>query len=155
MMLDGRIASFVGFNTYITSYKVKDQTINVNGNKKQGYGAFELFNLPAGVPAQTPRDWQAPVSTTTTVPNPLFNTSPIPSGSCVVTGRFANSGLTISGNETKDIIVTISLSTNQSFEWRDKNGDHLFQPLNAADNSIIEDSVVDMGLRGLIPIVSQ
>ncbi len=155
MMLDGRIASFVGFNTYITSYKVKDQTINVNGNKKQGYGAFELFNLPAGVPAQTPRDWQAPVSTTTTVPNPLFNTSPIPSGSCVVTGRFANSGLTISGNETKDIIVTISLSTNQSFEWRDKNGDHLFQPLNAADNSIIEDSVVDMGLRGLIPIISQ
>lgn len=155
MLLDGRVASFVGFNTYISSYKVKDQTITINGNKKQGYGAFELFNLPTGVPSQTPRDWQAPVSTTTTVPNPIANTSPIPSGSCVVTGRFASTGLTITGNETEDIIVTVSLSTNNSFEWRDKNGDHLFQPLNAANNAILEDSVVDMGLRGLIPIISR
>lgn len=153
MLLDGRVASFVGFNTYITSYKVKDQTLTINGNRKQGYGAFELFNLPAGIPAQAPRDWQAPISTTTTVPNPLFNTSPIPSGSCVVTGRFANSGLTITGNETKDIIVTISLSTNKSFEWRDMNGDHLYQPLKDGSHTLIEDSVVDMGLRGLIPII--
>ncbi len=154
MMLDGRVASFVGFNTYITSYKVKDQTLIVNGNKKQGYGAVELFNLPSGVPAQAARDWQAPVSTTTTVPNPIASTSPIPSGSCVVTGRFATTGLTITGNETQDIVITVSLSTKQSFEWRDKNGDHLYQPLNAADNSIMEDSVVDMGLRGLVPIIN-
>ena len=154
MLLDGRVASFVGFNTYITSYKVKDQTIAVNGNKKQGYGAVELFNLPVGVPSQTAIQWQAPVSTTTTVPNPIANTSPIPSGSCVVTGRFATSGLTITGNETQDIVVTVSLSTNKSFEWKDKNGDHLYQPLNAANNSIVEDSVVDMGLRGLVPIIN-
>ena len=154
MLLDGRVASFVGFNTYITSYKVKDQTIAVNGNKKQGYGAVELFNLPVGVPSQTAIQWQAPVSTTTTVPNPIANTSPIPSGSCVVTGRFATNGLTITGNETQDIVITVSLSTNKSFEWKDKNGDHLYQPLNAANNSIVEDSVVDMGLRGLVPIIN-
>ena len=130
MLLDGRVASFVGFNTYITSYKVKDQTIAVNGNKKQGYGAVELFNLPVGVPSQTAIQWQAPVSTT------------------------ATSGLTITGNETQDIVVTVSLSTNKSFEWKDKNGDHLYQPLNAANNSIVEDSVVDMGLRGLVPIIN-
>lgn len=154
MLLDGRVASFVGFNTYITSYKVKDKSLTVNGNRKQGYGAFELFNLPAGVPDQNPRDWQAPAVTTTTVPNPIAGTSPIPSGSCVVTGRFATSGLNITGNETKDIVVTVSLSTNKSFEWKDKNGDHLYQPLNAADNSIVEDSVVDMGVRGLVPIIN-
>jgi hypothetical protein len=148
MLLDGRVASFVGFNTYITSYKVKDQTIAVNGNKKQGYGAVELFNLPVGVPSQTAIQWQAPDSNTT-VPNPIANTSPIPSGSCVVTGRFASNGLRLQEMKHQDIVITVSLSTNKSFEWKDKNGDHLYQPLNAANNSIVEDSVVDMGIKWL------
>jgi hypothetical protein len=77
------------------------------------------------------------------VPNPLFATSPIPAGSCLVTGEFA-SPFTITGNETEDITVVISLSTNNSFEWRD-NGDRLFDPQ--------VDTVVDMGLRGMIPSV--
>lgn len=119
-MYDGRVASFVGFNTYLTSYKVKDKTVSVNGNKKQGYGAMELFNLPAWFPPQAPIQFQAPANATT-VPNPNWNTSPIPLGSCVVTGRFATaSGFTITGNETSDIVITVSLSTNKSFEWKDK-----------------------------------
>ncbi len=150
---DGNVASFVGFNTFLTSYKVKTQTIAVNGNKKQGYGAVELFNLPTGFPAQTPIEFQAPLNATT-VPNPNWNTSPIPLGSCVVTGRFATAtGFTITGNETNDVVIIVSLSTNKSFEWIDKNSDGLFQPLNAANNTLVEDSVIDMGIRGLIPIV--
>jgi hypothetical protein len=148
---NGRVASFVGFNTYITSYTVKDQTVTVNGNKKQGYGAVELFGLPFGI-TQAPFEFQAPANATT-VPNPIAFTSPIPAGSCVVTGRFAATGFTITGNETSDVVVTVSLSTNKSFEWKDKNGDGMYQPLNGA-NTAIEDSVVDMGLRGLIPIVN-
>jgi hypothetical protein len=75
------VASFVGFNTYITSYKVKDaDSLTVNGNKKQGYGAVELFNLPVGFPSQTAIQWQAPP----VMQLPQFqiqaaNTSPIPS----------------------------------------------------------------------------
>lgn len=154
MMLDGTVASFVGFNTYLTSYIVKNQSITVNSNKRQGYGAVELFNLPSGVPTQTPIQFQAPANATT-VPNPSWNTSPIPAGSCVVTGRFlVANGFTITGNETADVVITVSLSTNKSFEWKDKNGDGLYQPLNATDNSLVEDSVVDMGIRGLIPIVN-
>lgn len=152
-MYDGNVASFVGFNTYLTSYKVKTQTVTVNASKKQGYGAVELFNVPSYFPTLAPIQFQAPENATT-VPNPSWNTSPIPAGSCVVTGRFTTTnGLSIIGNETQDIIVTVALSVNKSFEWKDKNGDGLYQPLNAADNSIIEDSVVDMGIRGLIPIV--
>jgi hypothetical protein len=153
-MYDARVASFVGFNTYLTSYKVKDQTVIVNGNRKQGYGAMELFNLPAWFPPQQPTQWQAPAGATT-VPNPIALTSPIPPGSCVVTGRFATTGLTVTGTETSDVIVTVSLSTNKSFEWKDKNGDHLYQPLNSANNVLVEDSVVDMGIRGLIPIITR
>lgn len=134
--LMGRLASFVGWNTYLTTYTVKTQSVTVNGNKLQGYFGFEG---PAGViEGQTPPG-------ATTVPNPIASTSPIPSGSCLVTGQFAN-GFTITGNETQDVVITISLSTNKSFEWKDNNGNGLYEPLAG-------DTVVNMGLRGLIPIV--
>jgi len=130
------IASFVGYNNYITSYKVDEETIVVNGNKLQGYAGIET-------------DWtldevQAPPGSTT-VPNPLFDSSPIPSGSCVVTGEIEN-GLVITGQETKDIVVELSVSINNSFEWVDGNGNDKYEPL-------LNEIVVDMGLRGLIPSV--
>lgn len=130
----GTLASFVGFNNYITSYQVANQTVAVNGNKLQGYWAFEtLGTISEGQAAGT------------TVPNPIAATSPVPAGSCVVTGEFSG-GLTITGNETEDIVVTMSLTTNNSFEWTEVNADGKFEP-NAGEQ------VVDMGFRGLVPIV--
>ena len=85
---------------------------------------------------------QAPAGATT-VPNPLAATSPIPAGSCVVTGKFENN-LVINGNETKDVVVTLSLSINNSIEWTEVNVDGKYEPA-AGEN------IVDMGLRGLIP----
>lgn len=130
------LASFVGYNNYITSFKVKNQTVNVNASKKQGFWAFETpFNVVSG---------QSPPGATT-VPNPLFNTSPIPQGSCVVTGRFIDN-LVITGDEQTDVSITLSLSTNNSFEWIDTNGNGAWD----VDTSGVE-QVVDMGLRGLVP----
>jgi hypothetical protein len=137
--LDGTIASFIGFRNYIQSFKIKDSTMLVNSNKNQGFWAFEASTSGIGIVTSG----QAPAGATT-VPNPLFATSPIPQGSCVVTGQFAN-GLTITGNETTDINVIVSLSTNNSFEWIDADGNNSYDPLNG-------DQVVDMGIRGLIPI---
>jgi hypothetical protein len=108
----GTIASFVGFNNYITSYKIKNQTQTVNANRKQGYWGFESIS---GV-----QTGQSPEGATT-VPNPLFATSPIPSGSCVVTGKFVDK-LIINSNESKNIEVVMNLSINKSFEWKDVNG---------------------------------
>lgn len=133
--LTGTIASFVGFNTNITSYKIKDSTVVVNGNRAQGYWGFEdQFNVATGQPP----------AGSTTVPNPIFASSPIPAGSCVVTGQFATP-FAVSGSETQNDTITVSLSINKSFEFTDKNGNGLFEPLNG-------DSVVNMGIRGLIPI---
>ena len=134
----GTLASFIGFNTYIQSYTVKNQSITVNGNRQQGYWAFETpFSLTEG---------QAPAGTTT-VPNPLFATSPIPAGSCVVTGTFDQS-LQITGNETENILVTVSLSTNNSFEWAENGGaTTTFDPLDG-------DLPTDMGIRGLKGIIN-
>ncbi len=132
--LSGRLSSFVGFNTYINCYDIKDSTVCENANKQQGYWGFETaYNVLTG---------SAPAGATT-VPNPISATSPIPAGSCVVTGPFA-SVLNITGNEMQDVIVTVSLSTNKSFEWIDSNSDGIWQPLES-------ESVVDMGLRGMIP----
>lgn len=139
--LTGTIASFIGFNTYIRSYKVKDSTVSVNANRLQGYWSFETSFGGCGTVSQG----QAPEGATT-VPNPISATSPIPPGSCVVTGAFTTP-LVITGSESHDIVVTVSLSTNKSFEWKDANANGIFEPL---DN----DTVVDMGVRGLIPIVN-
>ena len=66
----------------------------------------------------------------------------------MVTGKFG-SPLVITGSETKDITITMSLSINHSFEWDDHlSPDGKYQP-DAGD------FVVDMGIRGLRPIVTQ
>jgi len=138
LALTGTVASFVGFNTYISKFPVKNQELTVNDNKLQGFWAFETINgITSG---------QAPAGATT-VPNPLFASSPIPAGSCVVTGQFA-APLQITGNETSNITINMSLSVNKSFEWVDTNGNGKWDVEPGAN-----ENVVDMGLRGLIPII--
>ncbi len=135
--LNGTIASFVGANTYIDSYTIKNEEVTVDENKLQGYWAFET-DLP-NVPIV---EGQAPAGATT-VPNPIHNFSPIPIGSCLVTGQFENP-LEITGTESSDIVIVCSLSINNSFEWMDNNANGAFEPTEG-------DVVVDMGVRGLIP----
>lgn len=138
--LDATLASFIGFNTYIGSYKIKDSIVVVNANKPQGYWGFE-----AGMPGfGFVTTGQAPAGATT-VPNPLFATSAIPPGSCLVTGVFATP-LVITGNETSDINIEVSLSTNKSFEWTETDGNNQYNPLPPNN-----EQVVDMGIRGMIP----
>lgn len=132
----GTLASFVGFNTYLTTFSIGNNMFPVNGNKEQGYWAFALNDQPYSTSGQAPEG-------ATTVPNPLHASSSIPLKSCVVTGKFA-SNLVINGTETKDVVVTLSLSVNHSFEWHEVNADGKFEPS-------IGENVVDMGLRGLIP----
>lgn len=144
--INGTIASFVGFNTYVSKYKMKNavmtSSLNPGTNKTQGYWGFytKIFSTEFKSEGQAPQ---------TTVVNPN-SSSPIPAGSCVVTGEFFSSTasgvqpLVITGSETQDILITVSLSTNKSFEWKEVTFDGLFQPE-------IGETVVDMGLRGMIP----
>lgn len=136
LSLTGTLASFVGYNTYISSLQVDQQSVTVNDDKLQGYWAFES--------AGTMTTGQAPAGATT-VPNPIFASSPIPQGSCLVTGEF-ETPLTINGDETEDVVVVLSVSTNQSFEWTDPDGNGQYDPLDG-------DVPVDMGLRGLKAMV--
>lgn len=132
----GTLASFVGYNNYIETHYIGNNSFPVNGNREQGYWAFALHEFPYATSGQAPAG-------ATTVPNPLATTSPIPQGSCVVTGKFSNP-LVNRSNETKNIEVTLSLSINNSFEWQEVNFDGKYEPAAG-------EQVVDMGLRGLIP----
>lgn len=140
--LQGTLASFIGFNTFISSFPVAEQSVAVNDDKLQGFWAFEVNDPPMPL---VPIVGQTPPGATT-VPNPLFDSSPIPAGSCLVTGAFAQP-LVITGNETENVVINVSISTNNSFEWID-NGDGFFEPGPPAN-----DQVVDMGTRGMIPVV--
>jgi hypothetical protein len=143
----GTIASFVGFNTYLSTVKPREKSISVNDDKKQGFWAFETnLSAPYGAYSQV-YSGDAPAGATTVV-NPLFASSPVPAGSCVVTGKFTQP-LVITGNETGDITVTLSFSINNSFEWKDSNGNGKLDFY--ADGSTPSEKIVDMGLRGLIP----
>ncbi|MEO8066984.1 MAG: hypothetical protein ABI599_04745 [Flavobacteriales bacterium] len=138
--MEGTIASFIGYNTYISNFLVNEQSVVVNDDKLQGFWAFEVIDpiVPtAPITGQT-------LPGATTVPNILAGTSDIPAGSCLVTGEFPQP-LVITGNETEDLVIVVSLSTNKSFEWID-NGDDIYEPAAG-------DAVVDMGIRGLIPII--
>ncbi|MEM1030991.1 MAG: hypothetical protein AAGN82_11610 [Myxococcota bacterium] len=130
--LTGRLGSFVGFNNYITDFDLDGQTVTVDDDRLQGFWAFTAFGrVERG---------QAPVGATT-VPNPISDSSPIPAGSCVVTGQFAET-FTVTGDETDDVTVVVSLSSNQSFEWIEVEEDGVFEPERG-------EAVVDMGVRGV------
>jgi hypothetical protein len=77
-----------------------------------------------------------------TVPNPISGTSPIPAGSCVVTEKFSDN-LVITGNETKNVMMTLLLYINNSFEWHEVAADRKYKPA-AGEN------VVDVRLRRLV-----
>ncbi len=139
--LTGRVASFLGFNTYISDFNVgNSEAIVVNDDRAQGYWAGFV---DYGIGTET-LVGQAPEGATTVV-NPLFATSPIPAGSCLVTGTFG-SPLSIPANASDDIDLVLSLSTNDSFEWVDGNGNGLYDPLEG-------ELPVDMGIRGMVPLV--
>ncbi|MBX3252933.1 MAG: hypothetical protein KF862_02240 [Chitinophagaceae bacterium] len=142
---DGTIASFIGYNTYINSYQIKTQSLLVNENRKQGYWGFETEINGDGFSETITISGQAPEGATTVV-NPIAATSPVPSGSCVVTAAFLPGKLLITGKETANVIVEVSLSVNKSFEWQEIVDNGKWDPLKG-------EPVVDMGIRGMIPTI--
>lgn len=133
----GTLASFVGFNTYITSFNIVNNNFSVNDNKLQGYWAFALNNQPYASSGQA-------LAGATTVPNPIHATSAVPTGSCVITGRFPTD-LVLDGNQSSDVVITLSLSSNNSFEWQEMGTP------NGKYEPAAGEKVTDMGLRGLLP----
>ncbi len=145
------LAGFIGFNTYLADFTVQERMLSINGDRQQGFWAFEphldepyqsyyLLSNPEGIISG-----QSPAGATTVV-NPLapFGVE-LPFGSCIVTGELEQP-LTITGEESEDILITLSFSVKKSFEWVDSNGNGEWD-FDIGNNTI--EPLVDMGLRGL------
>lgn len=143
----GTVASFIGFRTYIRDLTVSDLTIPIYANKLQGFWGFEThFTGPLSA-YNAIYTGQSPEGATTVV-NPIAATSPVPAGSCVITGKF-DVPLVITGDETTDLYIYMSFSINESFEWIDTNANGKWDV--DATNSDLTEVIVDMGLRGMAP----
>ncbi len=143
---DGTMASFIGYNNYISTYTIKNEFITVDENRLQGYWGLEVPVSDENFSTTITLTGQSPEGSTTIV-NPLHVTSPLPAGSSIITASFAPHKLVIAGDENKNIIVEVSLSTNKSFVWKEIVADGKWEPL--------KESVADMGLRGMIPTIQQ
>ncbi|MBX3101955.1 MAG: hypothetical protein KF690_05560 [Bacteroidetes bacterium] len=135
----GVLRSYLGYRNYVGNITEGGEQIHVNGNRLQGFWAFYTDLSPHYTNLDTGS------SAATTVVNPIADTSPIPQGSCVVTGMF-DPPLVITGNETGDVSIETRFSVNNSFEWNDPNGNGLWEPT-------LGENPVDMGVRGLVPVV--
>jgi hypothetical protein len=145
----GTLASFLGDNNYLTQYRISSKDETINGNRKQGYWGFESKLASAYASNNRMYNGQAPDGSTTIV-NPIYLTSPQPSTACFVTGKF-DTPLSITGKEAQDLTVTLSFSTNRSFEWEEsivRNGKWDADRQAALTAPTIE-RVMDTGLRGL------
>lgn len=143
----GVLASFVGYRTYIGDLTIQNLTTSINQNKDQGFWGFETLFAEPYTDYNAIYTGQSPAGSTTVV-NPIDATSPIPNGSCVVTGAFTEP-LVIMGDEAGELYITLSFSINNSFEWIDTDADGKWD-IDALDPGQTEE-VVDMGVRGLIP----
>lgn len=141
----GTIANFIGFNNYISTYTINGHLFTVNAEETQGYWGFASNFEAYGNTYPIYLTGEVPPGATT-VPNVLASTSPIPPGSCIITGGFSNGPLSITGKETKDITIRVKISTNNGFEWEDINGNGKYDP-------IINEHPVDMGIRGIQGVV--
>jgi hypothetical protein len=138
--VETEVFSYLGFNNYI-EYALPGQRYSTFGNRLQGFFGFETEAIAQLGGFQVADTGNAPQ---TTVVNPIQATSPIPPGSCLVTGEVQ--GLTITGSEQSDIVVEVKVSINNSFEWTDPNANGRYEPFKG-------EQVVDMGLRGMMAIV--
>ena len=143
----GAVASFIGYRTYIGDLKIENLTTPINANKEQGFWGFETLFTDGLADYNAIYTGQAPAGATTVV-NPLDATSPVPAGSCVITGAFTEP-LVINGDESGELYISLSFSNNQSFEWVDTNGNGQWDI--DATNPANTEAVTDMGLRGMIP----
>ncbi len=141
----GTLVSFLGYNTYLNALQLNNQFLLINDNRKQGYWAFETILNGDGFSQIFSDSAQLPAGNTTVV-NPIFNTSPVPEGSGVITAAFTPGKLIITGRETQNIIVEVALSVNHSFEWKEVIGNGEWDPLQG-------EPIVDMGIRGMIPLI--
>jgi hypothetical protein len=145
----GAMAMFTGSNMYISTYKIWTKQDSVNATKKQGYWAYETKLSPAYALYNKTLKGQLENPAFTLV-NPLTAYQPVQASATIIAGKL-DAPLEITGKETQDITITLTFSTNKSFEWEDdiiKNGQwDILGQANSGQKSM--ERIIDTGFRGM------
>lgn len=145
----GTLATFIGYNNYVSKHKTWSKEETINDYCKQGFWLFES-KLQTAYSAYNKVYSGQTAGNSITFVNPITQTSPYPNGACAVTGRF-DTPLSISGKEEQDITVVLTLSVNRSIEWEEtitRNGKWDIN-MQSRNDAILIEPIMDMGLRGL------
>lgn len=141
------VAFFPGYNTYISSLLLRTLSLDVQGNRRQGFWGFEA-NYGAEVVNETDTLSGQLTEGGMTVVNPISDSSPVPPEYGVITAAFRPGKLVITGKETENIIVEVSFSTNHSFEWQEIIPNAKWDPWKG-------EPLMDLGLRGMVPEIQE
>lgn len=143
-IVEGEYNLFLGNKTFFSELQADGCGVinNFNTNSDYGYCHFGVPESPSdpGICGITI------IQGDITEVNPINASSSVPENHGVITGVFEN-GLNISGNEPDDIVITLSLSTNNSMEWSETIDNGFYESYHQDEN------FVDCGFRGLIPFV--
>jgi hypothetical protein len=138
----GTTASFIGYKTYIKNLTIKTQTLPVNANKVQGFWALKQPLIILVLITLSLHQDKRPGCHNSSQPDLRYITNTGRVLCCY--GCIYSRKLKITGTETSDIVIEVSLSTNKSFEWTEVVNDGRWEPGKG-------EQVVDMGIRGMIP----
>ncbi len=125
------VAAFLAPKTLAYNYHINDSSYSSFSVKLNGQWELEVDTPGYGTVLRG--------IASTTQPNVLSSSSPIPIGGCIVTCPILPT-LFLDQPDTK--IITISISSNKSFEWVDHSDPNYFEPFDG-------DTIVDVGIRGV------
>jgi len=131
IVYDGTVSAFLARKAFTNHFQIKDSIYNTYSVKTNGEWFLEVDTPGYGVVLHD--------TASTTAPNVLYSSLLVPSGGCIVT-CLIDTPLYLGSSQTKTI--TISMSTNKSFEWVDHSDPAFFEPFDG-------DTIVDVGIRGL------
>jgi hypothetical protein len=127
----GRVLSFLWPFDFNYSYQIQDSTILTDSVTEKGEWYLESSDLPSILHGTVPYS--------PTGPNVLFYSYGVPIQQYIVTCPISPN-LFLDRPDSKTI--TISISTNHSFEWIEHSDPAFFEPFNG-------DTIVDLGIRGI------
>ncbi len=127
----GSVAAFLAPKALTFNYQISDSAFNSYSLKTNGQWYFEVDTPGFGTILSG--------DALTTQPNILYNSNPVPSGGCIVTCPITPF---LFLDKPDSISITISISTNKSFEWIEHSDPAFFEPFDG-------DTIVDVGIRGI------
>jgi hypothetical protein len=127
----GSVAAFLAKKSITYYFEVKDSVYTQYSLKQNGEWYFEVDTPGYGIVQHG--------TAFTASPNVLFQSVPTEANSCVVTCPISP---VLIMDYPMSKTITISISTNHSFEWVENSTPGIFEPFDG-------DSIYDIGIRGV------